>query len=106
MIEHLGYDSDYIRDYGRTQRLALSGFVVMAGDLAERLPDITFVLRPHPFEDLEYYVGSLRELPNLHLSKEGTVDGWILRAVSVGGAVIRYLLFGYLKIKLWFGRCL
>lgn len=66
-----------------TERQALAQLVALARRLAERLPEIHFVYRPHPFENPGTYRHRLAGRPNLHLVKRGAVDGWILRACAV-----------------------
>ena len=65
------------------QQETMRRIVELANSLAARFPDVTFVYRPHPFEDVKGYEGLLNARRNLHLVKQGTVDGWILRASAV-----------------------
>ncbi len=58
-------------------------FAALASRLAARFPQATFVYRPHPFESIDAYRELLQPHANLHLLREGTVDGWILRAKAV-----------------------
>ena len=55
----------------------------LTNSLARRFPNATFVYRPHPFERMETCQELLAPLENLHCVREGTVDGWILRAKAV-----------------------
>ncbi len=55
----------------------------LTNSLARRFPNATFVYRPHPFERMETCQELLAPLDNLHCVREGTVDGWILRAKAV-----------------------
>ncbi len=65
------------------EREAMQEMVALTTRLADRLPSLTFVYRPHPFENPDTYGDRLPVRPNLHLVKHGTVDGWILRASAV-----------------------
>src|SRR6185436_5246196 len=64
-------------------RCAMDELVALAHRLAGRLPGVTLIYRPHPFENPETYRPLLAGHPNLHLVKQGPVDGWILRACVV-----------------------
>jgi len=79
--------------------------------LAKTLPNITFIFRPHPFEGDEFYRRRMLRLPNLHVVKKGTVDGWLLRAramihwcsstaLEAGAAGIPVLTPGWLPFHL------
>ena len=57
--------------------------VELTNHLAARFAHVDFVYRPHPVERLEPYLNLLDSTNNLHLTKEGTVDGWIIRASAV-----------------------
>lgn len=62
---------------------SLTDMAELANRLATEFPGASIVLRPHPFERLETYQPLLKPLPNLHLIREGTIDGWIQRAAAV-----------------------
>jgi surface carbohydrate biosynthesis protein len=83
--EFLGpaYDEEGARRWVEIETRTREELVRLSGRLAEALPNVTFVYRPHPFEDPETYRGQLAGLPNLHLVKQGSVEGWILRASAV-----------------------
>jgi surface carbohydrate biosynthesis protein len=80
LIQEFSYDRDFAYGWQRTQSTALLGLAALVNRLAARFPDVAFVYRPHPFEGTERYADLLERLPNLHLVKEGTVDGWLLSA--------------------------
>jgi len=49
-------------------------------ELARRLPERRFVLRPHPGERFEPWRELAAELPNVHVECEGSVVPWLLAA--------------------------
>ena len=55
-----------------------SYFQTLVIKLCETFPDINFVLRPHPSENLEFWQHHLRAMPNAHVSNSGNVVPWIL----------------------------
>lgn len=83
MVEVFGADPDEISAWQVRQARMLDEFVDLVHGLASRLPEATFVYRPHPFERADTYEGLLKAGPNLRLEKVGGVEGWILRASAV-----------------------
>jgi surface carbohydrate biosynthesis protein len=83
LVEHFGYDREYVLNWQSVQRQTMFGMVELANHLAARFQQLTIIYRPHPFERLETYYDLLEARDNLHLVKTGTVDGWILRASAV-----------------------
>jgi surface carbohydrate biosynthesis protein len=69
-----------VQEGQRETMLELSG---LSNHLATKLPAVKFIYRPHPFENEAAYRDLLEPRENLHLVKEGTVDGWILRSSAV-----------------------
>ena len=78
-----GWDEARARNFIETDFKGLRELAALAGRLARRFPEATFVYRPHPLERMEAYETLIERLPNLHLLKVGTVDGWLLRAKAL-----------------------
>ena len=57
----------FITDAGSAYRSVLDTSI----RLARHFTDVTFVLRPHPFENIRAY-DALAELPNAHVRQDGT----------------------------------
>ena len=83
LVEVFGFDMETVQGWADQQQETLNGMVALANRLASQFPDVTFVYRPHPFEKLDTYWELLDKRDNLHLIKQGAVDGWILRASAV-----------------------
>jgi len=58
-------------------------YVEMLRFLSPRFPDIKFILRPHPSEDIINWKESLKDLDNVYVKFEGSAIDWILGAVAV-----------------------
>jgi hypothetical protein len=82
--EVFGYD---VKDV--TKRLAFVGawghvartlpaYVELVHKLAAERPDVTFVLRPHPTDDVTYFEAVFGGVPNIKVVREGTVAPWLL----------------------------
>lgn len=82
-VSRSSIDREYMEQRLQMQTEALHGMAAMANHLAHSFPEATFIYRPHPFEGEEIYQTLLEPLPNLHLVKQGTVDGWVLRAEAL-----------------------
>lgn len=80
MVKTFRYRRDYVEGFAKAQTVGLRGITRLANELARTFPEVTFILRPHPFEGMAAYRFTLDELPNLILRKQGTVEGWLLRA--------------------------
>jgi surface carbohydrate biosynthesis protein len=78
-----GYDEETAQRWLQTEHRAQQEVVSLTRRLAEAFPGVTFVFRPHPFEDPDTYGADLSGYSNLHLVKRGSVEGWILRACAV-----------------------
>lgn len=62
----------------------LGEFVTMIKTLAVAVPDIQFVVRPHPVENIEGWSSFLDNAPqNVHVLREGSISGWIRNAIAV-----------------------
>ncbi len=83
MTEEFSYSKDFIDKLMDSQVKALDGLVEIANEIAKNNSDLTVIYRPHPFEAEETYMEKMKNLPNLHLKKEGTVIGWLLRSKAL-----------------------
>ena len=83
LLINQGFDAEHIRTAQSRQQETLLGLIALTNMLSARFPKVTFIYRPHPFESLKIYEEKLLPRTNLHLTKEGTVDGWVLRADAV-----------------------
>jgi hypothetical protein len=83
LVDTFGFERDVVVKWQSTAQRAMHELSALCNNLASTFPEVTFVYRPHPFERSDTYGDLLDSLPNLHLVKAGTVDGWILRASAV-----------------------
>lgn len=83
LVQRFQYSRERVLGWQRAQAETMKGMVAMANRFAERFPHVTFVFRPHPFENRSTYAELLHPHKNLHMVKEGTVDSWILRSSAV-----------------------
>jgi surface carbohydrate biosynthesis protein len=77
------WNKGYIDRLASETSTAMQGVIAASGEIARRMPDIHFVLRPHPFEDPTLYERTLERLPNLEVRLQGSVITWINRSEAV-----------------------
>ena len=58
----------------------LSDYVSLLHKLSVTFPDKTFILRPHPCENPEYYKTVFFGIKNIHVEKTNVVQPWIMAA--------------------------
>jgi len=62
------------------QTKVLANFVTLLHKLSINFPNKTFVVRPHPGEDPEFYRHVFVGMKNIHVEKSGSVHPWIMAA--------------------------
>ena len=82
LVRDFGWTVERFEQTQEVQEQSMRELVAVAHALA-RSHRATVVYRPHPFERIETYEPLLHGPPNLHLRREGGVDGWILQASAV-----------------------
>ncbi|HEV2568129.1 surface carbohydrate biosynthesis protein [Sphingomonas sp.] len=75
----VGFDTKFADDYLSAAKRTLDGMLALMAELAKRLPQTSFVLRPHPFENASYY-SRLTKLPNFSVHQEGTSLEWLAQS--------------------------
>lgn len=56
----------------------LDSFIAMISKVAERFPEISLVVRPHPGEHLAIYFDRLSQHKNVHITNHGMAYPWII----------------------------
>jgi surface carbohydrate biosynthesis protein len=51
--------------------------------LSQKFPELNFILRPHPSEDIKNWKNALKGVKNVHVITEGSVISWIMGALAV-----------------------
>ena len=74
---------EFVQQRALQSHVALQGILTVTRDLSHAFPEVSFVLRPHPFEDRALYDAAFAGLPNLSVRQDGTVFEWINHAVAV-----------------------
>lgn len=71
-----GFTREYANQVVIEARHAYLSTLEMSMKLARHFPDVHFVLRPHPFENIKSY-DALADYPNFEVRQEGTSIEWI-----------------------------
>jgi surface carbohydrate biosynthesis protein len=81
-IKRYNYDRDFANKILYIHSTNLVKMIEITNELAKKFPQVTFILRPHPFENEKVYIEKLDldEQSNLHVIRLGTIDQWISRA--------------------------
>ena len=82
-VRTFGYREEHVREWLDRQTAAMHGLAEVSHRLAGDFPEVRFVLRPHPFEATETYHRLIPGRANLTVTKQGTVDGWLLRSCAL-----------------------
>lgn len=67
----------FIGQWSRTFR-SMAAFVELVHLLSIARKDVNFVVRPHPGDDDFIFRSSFKDVPNIHVVREGTVVPWLL----------------------------
>ena len=101
-----GWSADYIQRLIADSRYILGRYLQTVHNLAKKLPNRLFLIRPHPFEDQQLYVNSFRELKNVVVDGAGGVLNVIRHADCVlhlnCGTSIEAILLGKVPLSLEF----
>ena len=76
-----GYEEKYARDLLTQNRSALGEVVKTVKHIAPKFPSVTFVVRPHPFENDDIYKKEFGNFENVEVHREGPVFPWIKRSI-------------------------
>jgi surface carbohydrate biosynthesis protein len=79
----VGWDDDYLKLLGEDIQEAFRGFKAVISRLAADLPQLDFLVRPHPFENPEPYRQELGHLRNVTIDGSGAVLNVIAHARCV-----------------------
>jgi surface carbohydrate biosynthesis protein len=72
----VGIPDEQVDQRMAAERLSRRGMIDLVAEMSQRLSDIRFVLRPHPFERVDVY-DELSTLPNVSVRQEGTSLEWL-----------------------------
>ncbi|HEX8237815.1 MAG TPA: surface carbohydrate biosynthesis protein [Abditibacteriaceae bacterium] len=64
-------------DRWRHLSFTLTNFVRLTNRLSVEFPHINIVLRPHPSENQNFYRAAFDGVPNVHVTREGSVGPWL-----------------------------
>lgn len=82
-LDTFGWDSERLDEWLALQEQGIEGIIDITRQVAGDHPDRTVVVRPHPFEGVEWYRRALEQLPNVRLSTSGPVQPEINAAAVV-----------------------
>jgi len=72
----VGFESDFADQYIKDARIAFTSIIEVVENISNKFQNLNFVLRPHPFENIEAYA-QLAHISNVFLKQEKTSIEWI-----------------------------
>lgn len=81
LVSDAGFDAGYVNNLLSQTKTARTEVVNTIKQLAPRLPQLMFVIRPHPFEDKSFYEDAFKGFPNIEVHQSGPVFPWIKHSI-------------------------
>jgi surface carbohydrate biosynthesis protein len=81
LIKVVGLEENYVNNLIDQTKVAFEEILKIINYLSPKFQDVTFVVRPHPFEDSSIYKESFKDLSNVEIHQSGTVFPWINNAL-------------------------
>jgi len=78
-----GNEKDFLLEEEKYYKELFNRYVEMLTFLSPKFPEINFILRPHPSEDIINWKEALKGLKNVYVIFEGSAVDWILGALAV-----------------------
>jgi len=101
-----GWDADYVVRILADSRKILDNYLETVPRLAERFPEQSFLVRPHPFENADLYRKSFESFANVTVDGSGSVLNVIQHARCVlhvnCGTAIEAIMLGKLPLSMEF----
>ena len=69
--------------YLQYQKRMLKAFMELVPIISRAFPELAIIIRPHPVERVETWYRLARELPNVHVVREGAVLDWTLASEAL-----------------------
>lgn len=83
LVSVVGFDKEYVSALVSQTRHARNEVVDTIKRIAPRFPEFVFVIRPHPFEDKNFYEYSFKSFPNVEIHQSEAVFPWINRSIAL-----------------------
>ena len=82
-----GLNKNYMSNRFSHKQKLFSHFKALTNSLSKTFPNVNFILRPHPSENIESWEKHLNKYDNAHVTNKGNVIPWILasKAIIING---------------------
>lgn len=81
LVSAVGLEKEYVDKLLDSTRQACSEVVETIRHVALRFRELTFIIRPHPFEDKSLYEDSFKDFSNVEVHQSGPVFPWIKQSL-------------------------
>lgn len=83
LIAKFHYPAEFVEKMYSGLDTVMNKYIELTRYLAEKMPDVDFVLRPHPFESHQFYINKLSNIKNVTVDGSDMVVKWILRSKAL-----------------------
>lgn len=83
LVSDAGFEAEYVDNLLLQTKTARAEVVKTVKQLAPRFPQVMFIIRPHPFEDKNFYKDEFKGFSNVEVRQKGPVFPWIKSAIVV-----------------------
>ena len=83
MFNDYGIMDDNLKEVKRKRFDEFIAFKKLVLDLPKLMPEIKFILRPHPSENIYYWKSILKNIPNIKVVYKDSIAPWILGSKAV-----------------------
>lgn len=83
LVSDMGFEAEYVNELLLQTKTARTEVVKTVKQLALRFPQLMFVVRPHPFENKNYYENEFKGFSNVEIHQSGPVFHWIKHSIVV-----------------------
>jgi surface carbohydrate biosynthesis protein len=79
----LGFEKDYVATLLDENQRIIKSMVDLALQIAADLPEQQIIIRPHPFENIDYYIARFANIPNVLVDANGPVLDALKGAIAL-----------------------
>jgi surface carbohydrate biosynthesis protein len=83
LVSKFGYEREFILKLVSQLDEVQNTYIFLARFLAEQLPEVEIIFRPHPFEKPSVYEDSFKDIPNIRIKSDGSVSELIHKTSSI-----------------------
>ena len=79
----LDLENDFMSKRFIHKKKLLEHFIQLIKSLSETFPNLKFIVRPHPSENVQFWQNETKNYNNVHVNNSGNVNTWIMAATAL-----------------------